>query len=298
MRARKTFPGHILGKGKCDEISEQVGDLKCDVIIFDNEITPGQQRNWEELTKILVIDRHEVILDVFAERAQTKEAVLQVQLARLEYSLPRLRRAWTHLDRQRGGGVTQRGEGEAQIELDQRMLRDKISSTKKEIKQVSSRRITSRKKRQRIPLATIAIVGYTNAGKSTLLNQITGSTVLSEDKLFATLDPTSQKSKITRWANSNFNRYRWFIRKLPHRLIDAFKATLEEALVADILLHVVDFSSPEYRDHLLATQEVVNELGAADKDTIIVYNKIDNGVDESSRLQVRAQDQLACLYKL
>lgn len=292
VRVRKTFPGHILGKGKCDEISEQVGDLKCDVIIFDNEITPGQQRNWEELTKILVIDRHEVILDVFAERAQTKEAVLQVQLARLEYSLPRLRRAWTHLDRQRGGGVTQRGEGEAQIELDQRMLRDKISSTKKEIKQVSSRRVTSRKKRQRIPLATIAIVGYTNAGKSTLLNQITGSTVLSEDKLFATLDPTSRRAKLPGGRTVILTDTVGFIRKLPHRLIDAFKATLEEALVADILLHVVDFSSPEYRDHLLATQEVVNELGAADKDTIIIYNKIDNGVDESSRLQVRAQDQL------
>ena len=292
VRTRKTFPGHILGKGKCDEILEQVGDLKCDVIIFDNEITPGQQRNWEELTKILVIDRHEVILDVFAERAQTKEAVLQVQLARLEYSLPRLRRAWTHLDRQRGGGVTQRGEGEAQIELDQRMLRDKISSTKKEIKQVSSRRVTSRKKRQRIPLATIAIVGYTNAGKSTLLNQITGSTVLSEDKLFATLDPTSRRAKLPGGRTVILTDTVGFIRKLPHRLIDAFKATLEEALVADILLHVVDFSSPEYRDHLLATQEVVNELGAADKDTIIIYNKIDNGVDESSRLQVRAQDQL------
>jgi GTP-binding protein HflX len=291
FRVRKTFPGHILGKGKCDEISEQVGDLKCDVIIFDNEITPGQQRNWEELTKILVIDRHEVILDVFAERAQTKEAVLQVQLARLEYSLPRLRRAWTHLDRQRGGGVTQRGEGEAQIELDQRMLRDKISSTKKEIKQVSSRRVTSRKKRQRIPLATIAIVGYTNAGKSTLLNQITGSTVLSEDKLFATLDPTSRRAKLPGGRTVILTDTVGFIRKLPHRLIDAFKATLEEALVADILLHVVDFSSPEHRDHLLATQEVLDELGAVDKDTIIIYNKIDNGVDESSRLQVRAQDQ-------
>jgi GTP-binding protein HflX len=291
VRTRKTFAGHILGKGKCNEILELVGDLKCDVIIFDNEITPGQQRNWEELTKILVIDRHEVILDVFAERAQTKEAVLQVQLARLEYSLPRLRRAWTHLDRQRGGGVTQRGEGEAQIELDQRMLRDKISSTKKEIKQVSSRRITSRKKRQRIPLATIAIVGYTNAGKSTLLNQITGSTVLSEDKLFATLDPTSRKTKLPGGRTVILTDTVGFIRKLPHRLIDAFKATLEEALVADILLHVVDFSSSEYRDHLLATQEVLDELGAADKDTIIVYNKIDNGVEESSRLQVRAQDQ-------
>ena len=291
VRTRKTFPGHILGKGKCDEILEQVGDLKCDVIIFDNEITPGQQRNWEELTKILVIDRHEVILDVFAERAQTKEAVLQVQLARLEYSLPRLRRAWTHLDRQRGGGVTQRGEGEAQIELDQRMLRDKISSTKKEIKQVSSRRITSRKKRQRIPLATIAIVGYTNAGKSTLLNQITGSTVLSEDKLFATLDPTSRKAKLPGGRTVILTDTVGFIRKLPHRLIDAFKATLEEAVVADILLHVVDFSSSEYKDHLLATQEVLDELGAAEKDTIIVYNKIDNGVEESSRLQVRAQNQ-------
>ena len=291
VRTRKTFPGHILGKGKCDEILEQVGDLKCDVIIFDNEITPGQQRNWEELTKMLVIDRHEVILDVFAERAQTKEAVLQVQLARLEYSLPRLRRAWTHLDRQRGGGVTQRGEGEAQIELDQRMLRDKISSTKKEIKQVSSRRITSRKKRQRIPLATIAIVGYTNAGKSTLLNQITGSTVLSEDKLFATLDPTSRKAKLPGGRTVILTDTVGFIRKLPHRLIDAFKATLEEAVVADILLHVVDFSSSEYKDHLLATQEVLDELGAAEKDTIIVYNKIDNGVEESSRLQVRAQNQ-------
>lgn len=291
VRTRKTFPGHILGKGKCDEILDQVGDLKCDVIIFDNEITPGQQRNWEELTKILVIDRQEVILDVFAERAQTKEAVLQVQLARLEYSLPRLRRAWTHLDRQRGGGVTQRGEGEAQIELDQRMLRDKISSTKKEIKQVSSRRITSRKKRQRIPLATIAIVGYTNAGKSTLLNQITGSTVLSEDKLFATLDPTSRKAKLPGGRTVILTDTVGFIRKLPHRLIDAFKATLEEAVVADILLHVVDFSSSEYKDHLLATQEVLDELGAAEKDTIIVYNKIDNGVEESSRLQARAQNQ-------
>ena len=291
VRTRKTFAGHILGKGKCNEILELVGDLKCDVIIFDNEITPGQQRNWEELTKILVIDRHEVILDVFAERAQTKEAVLQVQLARLEYSLPRLRRAWTHLDRQRGGGVTQRGEGEAQIELDQRMLRDKISSTKKEIKQVSSRRITSRKKRQRIPLATIAIVGYTNAGKSTLLNQITGSTVLSEDKLFATLDPTSRKAKLPGGRTVILTDTVGFIRKLPHRLIDAFKATLEEAVVADILLHVVDFSSSEYKDHLLATQEVLDELGAAEKDTIIVYNKIDNGVEESSRLQVRAQNQ-------
>ena len=288
VRTRKTFPGHILGKGKCEQIYQQVQDLGCDVIIFDNEITPGQQRNWEELTKVLVIDRHEVILDVFADRAQTKEAVLQVRLARLEYSLPRLRRAWTHLDRQRGGGVTQRGEGEAQIELDQRMLRDKISSTKKEIIQVSSRRGTSRKKRKRIPLATVAIVGYTNAGKSTLLNQITGSNVLSENKLFATLDPTSRKANLPGGRTVILTDTVGFIRKLPHRLIDAFKATLEEALVADLLLHVVDFSCPEFEAHLNTTIEVLNELGSADKEVITVYNKIDQGELVMSRLRAQS----------
>ncbi len=287
VRTRKIFPGHILGKGKCEQIHEQVKDLDCDVIIFDNEITPGQQRNWEEFTKILVVDRHEIILDVFADRARTKEAVLQVRLARLEYSLPRLRRAWTHLDRQRGGGVTQRGDGEAQIELDQRMLRDKISSTKKEIQQVSTRRSTSRKKRQRIPLATIAIVGYTNAGKSTLLNRITGSTVLAADKLFATLDPTSRKVKLPGGRTIVLTDTVGFIRKLPHRLIDAFKATLEEALVADLLLNVVDFSCPEFEEHLRTTNDVLKELGASEKETLTVYNKIDYGDQVMTRLKAR-----------
>ena len=291
VRTRKTFPGHILGKGKCNEILKHVIDLNCDVIIFDNEISPGQQRNWEELTKILVIDRHEVILDVFAERAQTKEAVLQVQLARLEYSLPRLRRAWTHLGRQRGGGVTQRGEGEAQIELDQRMLRDKISSTKREIKQVSARRLISRKKRKRIPLPTVAIVGYTNAGKSTLLNQITGSQVLAEDKLFATLDPTSRRIRLASGRTIILTDTVGFIRKLPHRLIDAFKATLEEAVESDLLLHVVDFSCSEFEEHLETTKSVLSELGAGNKETIIVFNKIDNGDDLLSRLKARAKEQ-------
>jgi GTPase len=288
VRTRKTFPSHILGKGKVEEILSLVGELGCDVIIFDNEISPGQQRNWEEASKILVIDRHEVILDVFAKRAQTKEASLQVQLARLEYSLPRLRRAWTHLGRQRGGGVTQRGEGEAQIELDQRMLRDKISSTKKEIAQVAVRRSTSRKKRQRIPLPTMAIVGYTNAGKSTLLNCMTGANVISEDKLFATLDPTSRKVRCPNGRIIVLTDTVGFIRKLPHRLVDSFKATLEEALVADLLLHVVDLSNPDFDKQMHTTTEVLRELGAQEKGILTVYNKIDQ-VDNPF-IKTRARD--------
>jgi GTP-binding protein HflX len=288
VRTRKTFPSHILGKGKVEEILSLIGELGCDVIIFDNEISPGQQRNWEEASKVLVIDRHEVILDVFAKRAQTKEASLQVQLARLEYSLPRLRRAWTHLGRQRGGGVTQRGEGEAQIELDQRMLRDKISSTKKEIAQVAVRRSTSRKKRQRIPLPTMAIVGYTNAGKSTLLNRMTGSNVISEDKLFATLDPTSRKVRCPNGRIIVLTDTVGFIRKLPHRLVDSFKATLEEALVADLLLHVVDLSNPDFDKQMHTTTEVLSELGAQEKEILTVYNKIDQ-VD-NPLIKTRARD--------
>jgi len=287
IRVRKTFPGHILGKGKLEEVLNQVSEFKCDVIIFDNEISPGQQRNWEEAAKVLVIDRHEVILDVFAKRAQTKEASLQVRLARLEYSLPRLRRAWTHLGRQRGGGVTQRGEGEAQIELDQRMLRDKIASTKREIAQVSVRRSTSRKKRQRIPLRTLAIVGYTNAGKSTLLNCMTGADVLSEDKLFATLDPTSRKVRLPGGRTVVLTDTVGFIRKLPHRLVDAFKATLEEALVADLLLHVVDLSNPEFAKQMKTTVEVLRELGGADKEILTVYNKVDQADDPLSKIKAQ-----------
>ena len=275
VRVRKTYPGYLIGKGKFNEIIQQVGDLACDVIIFDNELSPSQQRNWEEESKVLVIDRQEIILDVFAARAQTKEAVLQVKLARLEYSLPRLRRAWTHLGRQRGGGVTQRGEGEAQIELDQRLVRDQITATKKEIKQIAKTRKTSRKRRLKIPLPTIALVGYTNAGKSTLLNKVCRSDVLSEDKLFATLDPTSRQARLPNGIKIIFTDTVGFIRKLPHRLVDAFRATLEETLVANLLLHVVDLSNPQFEEHMETTVAVLNELGAEDKEILTVFNKID-----------------------
>ncbi len=275
VRVRKTFPGYLLGKGKFNEVIEDVGELGCDVIIFDNELSPSQQRNWEAESKVLVIDRQEIILDVFAARAQTKEAVLQVKLARLEYSLPRLRRAWTHLGRQRGGGVTQRGEGEAQIELDQRLVRDQISATKKEIKQVAKTRKTSRKKRLRIPLPTVALVGYTNAGKSTLLNQVCNSDVLSADKLFATLDPTSRQSLLPNGEKIILTDTVGFIRKLPHRLVDAFRATLEETLVANLLLHVVDLSNPQFEEHMETTLKVLGELGAKEKEILTVFNKVD-----------------------
>ena len=287
IRIRKTSPRFILGKGKVEEVLEILKQCNADVLIFDNEISPAQQRNWETESKILVIDRHEIILDVFAERAQTKEAKLQVKLARLEYSLPRLRRAWTHLSRQRGGGVTQRGEGEAQIELDQRMVRDHIAATRKEILQVSKQRQTGRSRRQKLPLPSVAIVGYTNAGKSTLLNQMTGSSAIAEDKLFATLDPTSRRLKLPKGRILVLTDTVGFIRKLPHRLVDSFKATLEEALVADLIIHLVDLSNPEYEAHMETTQSVLRELGAAENPVLTVFNKIDLVENELEKLNAR-----------
>ena len=287
IRIRKTSPRFILGKGKVNEILEAINESNADVIIFDNEISPAQQRNWESISKVLVIDRHEIILDVFAERAQTKEAKLQVKLARLEYSLPRLRRAWTHLGRQRGGGVNQKGEGEAQIELDQRMVRDQISATRKEIALVSRQRQTGRSRRQRLPLPSVAIVGYTNAGKSTLLNYLTGANTVSEDKLFATLDPTSRRLKLPKGRMIVLTDTVGFIRKLPHRLVDSFKATLEEALVADLILHMVDLSSSEFEAQMKTTQQVLIELGASDTKLLTVYNKIDQINDDVEKIRAK-----------
>ncbi|MFW5883337.1 MAG: GTPase HflX [Verrucomicrobiota bacterium] len=275
----------LVGSGKAEELIEEAREHRVDVIVFDNEISPGQQRNWEAEAKgLAIIDRQEIILDIFAERAQTREATLQVALARAEYNLPRLRRAWTHLSRQRGGGAVQRDSGETQLEVDQRMVRDRIAKLKRELGEVRQHRDTQRKRRMKVPVPSAAIVGYTNAGKSSLLNAMAGSEVLAEDKLFATLDPTSRRVLLPNGQQMVLTDTVGFVRRLPHRLVEAFKATLEEALVADFLIHVLDVTSPALDQHFQVTEEVVEELGAGGKPTLLAFNKIDLAEPETLAL--------------
>ncbi|MDF3057344.1 MAG: GTP-binding protein HflX [Rariglobus sp.] len=275
VNLRAPTPATLIGSGKTEEIIAAAKELDCDVIVFDETLSPAQQRNWEKLAGIAVIDRQEVILDVFADRAQTREAVIQVALARMEYSLPRLTRAWTHLSRQGGkGGMG--GEGETQLEQDRRLVNDRITRLKRELEAVRKQRGVQRHKRQRVPVPTAAIVGYTNAGKSSLLNTLTGAHVLAEDKLFATLDPTTRQLILRGNQKLLVTDTVGFIRRLPHGLVEAFKATLEEALVADFLIHVLDVTAPNLAAHHETTMSVLKELGAADDKRILtVFNKVD-----------------------
>ena len=276
VRVREPQARFFTGSGKTEDLIARAREAGADCLVLDTELTPAQQRNWEAASRLCVIDRQEVILDIFSERARTKEAVLQVELARAEHSLPRLKNAWTHLSRQRGGGaVTQRGEGEAQIELDARMVRTRIARLKQDLAAVIRHREVQRKQRQRVPVPTAALVGYTNAGKSTLLNALTGASVLVEDKLFATLDPTTRQLRLPSGQKLLLSDTVGFVRRLPHQLVDAFRATLEEAVLADFLVHVVDASNPEYEEHLETTQAVLRELGAEEKRILTVYNKTD-----------------------
>ncbi len=293
VRLRKPQPRFLLGGGKVDDIIQAARSAGADCLVVDAELSPAQQRNWESASGLCVIDRQEVILDIFSMRAQTREAFLQVELARAEHSLPRLKNAWTHLSRQRGGGgVTQRGEGEAQIELDARMVRQRIAKLKRELEQVIRHRETQRKQRRKVPVPTAAIVGYTNAGKSTLLNALTGASVLSEDKLFATLDPTTRQMKLPNGQKLLLTDTVGFVRRLPHQLVDGFKATLEEAVLADFLVHVVDVSNPEYAAHLDTTMEVLKELGADEKRIITVFNKLDK-CPASQRIPHAGEDSIS-----
>ncbi len=286
-RVSEVNPQYLVGSGKFAEIVERAKEIGADCVVFDDALSPAQQRNWERDGAICVIDRQEVILDIFADRAQTREARLQVELARLEYSLPRLKRAWTHLSRQRGGGVTQRGEGESQLELDQRLIRVRIAKLKKELEVVKSSRHTQRKRRTRLQIPSAAIVGYTNAGKSSLLNALSGSSVLAQDKLFATLDPTTRKVSLPSGSTMLLTDTVGFVRNLPHHFVDAFKATLEEALISDFLIHVVDASSAEAIAHIDTTNAVLKELGADSKRALTVFNKCDLAIDEIEHARLR-----------
>ena len=286
---KKLTAATYIGAGKLEEIEKIVTDLDIGVVIFDDEISPNQQRNLEAFFKRPVIDRTELIIEVFAQRAQTREAQLQIELAKIKYQFPRLKRMWTHLSRQSsGGGGHVKGEGEKQIEIDRRLLRKRLDQMKKEIEEVGSHRETQRTARKRSGIPTFAIVGYTNAGKSTVMKALTGADVLVEDKLFATLDTTTRKFILPNHQEILLVDTVGFIRKIPHTLVVAFKSTLEEAVHTDVLIHLIDVSHPLAEEHAEATLAVLKELGATDHPMITVFNKIDASQDQEvlARLKV------------
>lgn len=296
---------YLCGTGKAQEVVDLANAHECDCIVFDNMFLPSQQRNWEELADLCVIDREEVILDIFSKRAQTREARLQVDLAKMQYSLPRLTRMWGHLDREGGGGGSgkgggaARGMGEQQVEVDRRLARTRIDQCKRELAEVRKQRSTRRKEREKQGTPSAAIAGYTNAGKSTLLNQLSGSDVMAEDMLFATLDTTTRSIDLPDGQQLILTDTVGFVRNLPHRLVEAFKATLEESVLADFIIHVLDASSPEVETFYQTTMEVLAELGAGDKPMIVVLNKIDvlNDPVKLAGLEVRFPNTLSISAK-
>ncbi len=261
----------FIGQGKMYEIKDYIVEHKVDTVIFDDELTPTQLRNLEKALEIKVLDRTNLILDIFAQRAKTAYAKTQVELAQYQYLLPRLTRMWTHLERQRGG-IGMRGPGESEIETDRRIIRDKISLLKEQLIKIDRQMATQRKNRGQ--LVRVALVGYTNVGKSTLMNYLSKSDVFAENKLFATLDTTVRKVVIdgTPFLLSDTVG---FIRKLPHQLVESFKSTLDEVREADVLMHVVDISHPKFEDQLHVVNQTLKEIGAADKVNYLVFNKID-----------------------
>jgi len=264
----KTF----LGKGKITEIKDFITKNEVDLVIFDDELSPSQLRNIEKILECKILDRSNLILDIFASRAQTAHARVQVELAQYQYMLPRLTRLWTHLDRQKGGGVGMRGPGETQIETDKRIILQKIALLKEKLQKIDKQKATQRKKRMQ--LVRVALVGYTNVGKSTLMNLLSKSEVFAENKLFATLDTTIRKVVIKNLPFLLTDTV-GFIRKLPHHLVESFKSTLDEVREADILVHVVDISHPQFEDQVKVVNETLQDLNAMDKPMIMVFNKID-----------------------
>ena len=273
-----------VGHGKVEELKQLVEATDADVVIFDNDLSPAQLRNLEQAIGVKVLDRTEVILDIFSSRAQTHEARLAVELAQLEYSLPRLKNMWSHLSRMKMG-VGMRGPGEKQLETDRRLAEKRISDLKKDLEKIARRK--EREVAGRRDRMTVSLVGYTNAGKSTLMNVLTGADVLAEDKLFATLDTRTRRWQLPGWGPVLLSDTVGFIRDLPHNLIASFKATLEESRQADLLIHVADASHPAALDQIKAVYEVLQELGIEEKDTLLVLNKIDRVTDPTTIAAMR-----------
>ena len=266
-------PATLIGAGKVAEIGEHLRSAAADVVVFDDPLLPAQQRNLERAFGVKVIDRHQLILDIFARRAHTNEGKLQVELAQLQYLLPRLTRHWTHLSRL-GGGVGTRGPGETQLEVDRRRARERIAHLRRKLEGVERTRQLHRRERQGVPFPCVALVGYTNSGKSTLMNAFTRAGVLVEDKLFATLDPTVRRLALPSGGTVMLIDTVGFIEKLPPELIEAFKSTLEEVRTADLLLHVVDAANPSAAEQVRVVDHVLGQIGAGDHPSIMVLNKM------------------------
>ena len=265
----------FIGPGKARGFADECKEAEVDTVVFDEELSPAQGRNLEKIFECKILDRTALILDIFSQRARTREGKLQVELAQLNHLLPRLTRFWTHLSRQKGGIGMRGGEGESQLEVDRRKVRERIDKIQRDLELVMRHRSVQRTGRKRNQWPLGSLVGYTNAGKSTLFNAITGASALAEDKLFATLDPTTRRLCLPTNQNVLLSDTVGFIRKLPHDLVVAFKATLEEVIEADLLLHVVDISSPQVEEQIEAVNVVLDDLGVADKPTLMVFNKID-----------------------
>lgn len=276
----------FVGTGKAAEIAAQCAATGANTVIFDDDLTPAQGRNLMDIfgANVKVIDRTELILDIFAQRARTREGKIQVELAQLEYMLPRLTGLWTHLSRQRGG-MGCRGPGETQLEVDRRRVQEKIKRLQDQLEEVRKNRRVERSGRSRLHWPSVSIIGYTNSGKSTLMNKLTDAGVLAEDKLFATLDPTTRKHRLPNNQNILLSDTVGFLRKLPHHLVESFKATLEETAEADLLLHVVDVSHPQAHEQIKAVGVVLEEIESAGKPTIVALNKIDRLGEDKSVLE-------------
>ena len=275
QRLDKVNAATFIGPGKAREFAEECTVAKVDTVVFDEELSSAQGRNLEKIFECKILDRTALILDIFSQRARTREGKLQVELAQLNHLLPRLTRFWTHLSRQKGGIGMRGGGGESQLEVDRRKVRERIDRIQRDLELVMRHRSVQRTGRKRNQWPLGSLVGYTNAGKSTLFNAITGASTLTEDKLFATLDPMTRRLRLPTNQNVLLSDTVGFIPKLPHDLVDAFKATLEEVIEADLLLHVVDISSPQAQEQIEAVNVVLDELDVADKPTLMVFNKID-----------------------